>query len=570
MGLGASATPLAAAAAPAAAAPAQAVPARAAQPNIILIVADDLGYSDLSAFGSEIQTPNLDALGARGMQLTNFHTSPTCSPTRAMLLTGTDNHIAGVGTMAEEILPAQKGKPGYEGFLTDRVATLPAILRQGGYHTFMAGKWHLGVTEAQSPAARGFDKSFALLNGGADHFDDGGINVELSPKAAYREDGKSVPLPNDFGYSTTYYTDRMIGYIDSVKDGKPFFGYLAYTAPHWPLQVPDRYLDRYRGVYDAGYDSIAEARLERLKAKGYVPRDVKAYPGPGVFPGWASLSAEDKAKEARRMEIYAAMVTALDDQVGRLIAHLKATGRYDNTIIMFFSDNGAEGSTAESISAANARWIQTNFDNSLENMGKRGSFIGYGPNWARVSAAPFRMFKAYTYEGGIRSPAIVVGPGVRAGARSDAFVNVKDVAPTLLEAAGVEHPSVRDRREPPMQGRSALAFLEGRAASVHGPTDVDCLELFGRVAVRQGRFKLTYSNPPWGAGRWELYDIVSDPAESRDLSRQRPQELKHMLVEWDGCMARNGIVWTPEMAGEPVYGNTNHQFGAVDARTDPD
>ena len=537
-----------------------------ARPNIVLIVADDMGFSDLSAFGSEIATPNLDALVASGVQLTNFHASPACSPTRAMLMSGVDNHIAGLGTMAEVIAPEQVGVPGYEGVLNDRVVPFPRLLQDAGYHTFMVGKWHLGREESQSPQARGFDHSFVLLNGGADHFTQGGT-IFAAPKASYRDDGALVDLPDNF-FSTDYYTDRILQNIDSVKDGKPFFAYIAYTAPHWPLQAPDAYLDRYRGVYDVGYDAILDQRIERMKAKGIIAQDVTPAPAPGVWPEWNALSAEDKAKEARRMEIYAAMIANMDDNVGRLVAELKRTGEYDNTVFVFFSDNGAEGSDAEDISDKNREWIQATFDNSLDNMGRRGSFIGYGPNWARVSSAPFRMFKAFSYEGGTRTPAFVAGPGVR-HSLSDAYVGVKDWAPTFLQLAQARHPAEDGADVPALQGRSAIPFLTGAADQVHAADDTQCLELFGRVAVRLGDFKLTYSNAPWGSGDWELYNTRRDPTEATDLSQTEPQQLATMKAAWEGCRRDNNILWTPAISGKNAYGNTSVHFPdhQIDFRT---
>lgn len=539
---------------------------RDARPNIVLIVADDMGFSDLSAFGSEIATPNLDALAASGVQLTNFHASPACSPTRAMLMSGVDNHIAGLGTMAEVITPEQVGVPGYEGVLNDRVVPFPSLLQQAGYHTFMVGKWHLGMKDDQSPQARGFDHSFVLLNGGADHFTQGGT-IFAAPKASYRDDGVLVDLPETF-FSTDYYTDRILQNIDSVTDDKPFFAYIAYTAPHWPLQAPDAYLDRYRGVYDVGYDAILDQRIERMKARGVIPQDVTPAPSPGVWPEWNSLSSEEKAKEARRMEVYAAMITNMDDNVGRLVAELKRTGQYDNTLFVFFSDNGAEGSDAEDISEKNREWIQATFDNSLDNMGRRGSFIGYGPNWARVSSAPFRMFKAFSYEGGVRTPAFVAGPGVR-HSLSEAYVNVKDWAPTFLQLAQARHPAEDGADVPALQGRSAVPFLTGAAEQVHAADAVQCLELFGRVAVRQGDYKLTYSNAPWGSGDWELYDMRRDPTETNDLSRAEPQQLATMKTAWEGCQRDNNILWTPAIAGKNAYGNTSVHFPErqIDFRT---
>lgn len=536
------------------------------RPNIVLIVADDMGYSDLSAFGSEIKTPNLDAIANQGVILSNYHTAPTCSPTRSMLMSGTDNHIAGVGTMAELVLPEQKGKRGYEGYLTDRVVAFPKLLQANGYRTMMVGKWHLGRTPELSPVARGFDQSFALIEGSADHFTQGGT-TDKNPKATYRLNGQEIELPKDFGYSSDYFTSTAIKQIDSGNSDKPFFAYLAYTAPHWPLQVPAAYQERYRGFYDKGYASIAQARLERMKAKGLVAGDVQINPGPDVWPGWEKLSTKEQQLEARRMEIYAGMITNLDDNIGRLVKHLKDTGQYDNTVFVFFSDNGAEGSNPEDVTPNNGKWIAEHFDNSLNNIGKPGSFSGYGPNWARVSSTPFRMYKAFTYEGGIRTAAFIKGPGMRHGEISDTYMSVKDIAPTFLELAQINHPSTEDASVTKMQGSSALGFLKKNQASVHPADEVQCTELFGRVSLLQGNWKMTFSNAPWGTGQWELFDIRKDPTELHNLAAQQPQVTRSLLNQWQQCQARNGIEWDTELATKIRFGNEIKHYETADEQS---
>lgn len=531
--------------------------AQSDRPNIVVIVADDLGYSDLSAFGGEIPTPNLDSLAGSGVQLTNFHVAPTCSPTRAMLLTGTDNHTAGVGNMAEEMLPDQRGKKGYDGYLNHDVVALPALLRDAGYHTAMAGKWHLGVEEDQRPGARGFETSFALLNGGAHHFDQTGM-VSKAPKATYTRDDKPVDLPSDF-YTSDSFTDEIIGAIGSTPAGKPFFAYLSYTAPHWPLQAPDEDIARFRGKYDAGYDAIQQARLKRMTELGLVPEGVQANRSP-LWPRWEELDAEQRAHEARRMEVYAAMVSRVDQNVGRLVNALKEAKAFDNTVFVFLSDNGAEGQLPEDIMGGkDSWWIEENFDNSLDNLGRRSSYFGYGPNWAAVSQTPFRMNKGYTYEGGTRSPAFVTYPGWRNGEKADAFLQVKDVAPTLLELAGVTAPSVYNGKAvAPIEGTSMLDWLQGKAAAVHADTKAVCTELFGRVAIWKGDWKLAFSNSPWGTGDWELFNLRRDPAEASDQSGQEVGKLAELKTDWDDCQARHLIFWNTGLSANMVY--TNKDF----------
>ena len=313
------------------------------RPNVLLIVVDDMAFNDLGIFGSEIRTPNIDTLAREGVFLTNFHVAPNCSPTRAMLFSGTDSHNAGLGNMAEDLSPNQKGSPGYEGYLNFQVAALSELFLKTGYHTYMTGKWHLGLTQETSPAARGFEKSYTLLQGGAGAF------ANMAPivgpgKALYQEnDVKLEELPEDF-YSTRFYTDLMQEYISAdLEDGKPFFAYLAYTSPHWPLRAPQESIVRYRGVYDAGYDVLREKRLQALKDLGLVAADVDPFPRLLDEKPWDELSLDEQRYQAKIMEIYAAMVDDVDVYIGRMIDYLKEIGEYENTIIFFMSDNGPEG-----------------------------------------------------------------------------------------------------------------------------------------------------------------------------------------------------------------------------------
>jgi len=511
------------------------------RPNFLIILADDLGYSDLGFLGSEIRTPNIDALAAEGVILTNYHVGPSCSPTRAMLLSGTDTHPAGLGTMAGDADENQEGHPGYEGYLSDRVVTVSSLLRDAGYHTYMAGKWHLGMTLELSPERRGFEKAFVTIAGGASHFGDATPLMDGYP-AIYRENGTEVSIPEDF-YSTDYYTDKLIEYLeDGSEDGQPFFVYAAYTAPHWPLQAPEDYIDRYRGVYDDGYDTLRAKRVQNL-IDGHVVPEVPVPDRVDWVPAWDSLDEEEKRFEARRMEIYAAMVENLDDNIGRLLDYLKRTGQYENTVIIFSSDNGAEGGNIGTM-YENEDWIPTRFDNRYENMGRIGSYVWTGPAWAQAQSAPFRLFKTLTTEGGTRTPAIVRLSGLaHRGHRMDTFASVKDVAPTLLELAGVEHPSVYDGREvAPMQGKSMVSFLSGETDSIHDDDAVMGWELFGRRGILKGHWKLLWLWEPYGMERWELFDLSSDPSESRDLSEEAPEKLAELLRAWEDYVRENDVI----------------------------
>ncbi|MEH6577153.1 MAG: arylsulfatase [Amphritea sp.] len=510
------------------------------RPNILLIVADDLGYSDIGAFGGEIDTPNLDALADSGVRMTSFHTAPTCSPTRAMLLSGTDSHQAGLGNMAELLQPEQKGKPGYEGYLNTQVATLPEVLRGAGYHTYMAGKWHLGRSEEKSPARRGFEESYALIQGGASHFDDQRAIISKDPRAIYRENGKSVDLPKGF-FSSEFYTDRLISNIDSnLQDGKPFFAYAAYTAPHWPLQAPDEYLEKYKGRYQQGYEKIRQARLQRMKAEGIVDKSVSAnQPFKEELPAWGELTDEQRQIEARRMEVYAAMVDNLDHHIGRLLDYLETKGELDNTVIMFMSDNGADGNSPELL-PGNKQWFATDYDNSLDNMGRQNSYIWYGPQWGQVGATPFPLYKGYTSQGGIVAPAIISYPGMKAkGEVNNSVISVMDVMPTFLELAGVEQPGQQfnGRQVRSIQGVSMLDAVEQGVSADR----VIGWELFGRRAIRKGDWKIRLLDAPYGNGEWQLYNLKADPTEKSDLASAEPEKLAELVTDWQHYQELNGV-----------------------------
>ncbi len=522
------------------------VPAHGAEqrPNLLVIVADDLGYSDIGAFGGEIRTPNLDRLALDGIRLAGLHTAPTCSPTRAMLLSGTDNHLAGLGTMAELIRPNQKGKPGYEGYLRRDVATLAERLAAGGYRTLFSGKWHLGLTDAQDPHARGFDRSFSLAQGGHNHF---GTDADpADPDAStYRLNGKRVSkLPTDF-YSSDYFAARLIEFLGEETGreslDKPFFAYLAFTAPHWPLQAPAEDIARYRGRYDEGFDVLRARRLERQRERGILAPDVAAHIPRNRDGSWDSLTAEQQRLAARNMEIYAAMVDRLDQNVGRVIEALRASGKLDNTVIVFLADNGAEALDIDTTGKQMLAKPLERADNGFANRGAATSYLTYGAGWAQAATAPSWLTKGYHSEGGTRAVAFISGAGIprRAGAETQ-FLSVADIAPTLLDLAGVDRSLLRvgGRRVSAITGRSWAAWLDDRAVRVYGADDGIGAELFGTRAYRQGDWKIT----DIGDGVWRLFDIARDPGETRDLSLVDPDRKADLAAAWERYAERVGVV----------------------------
>lgn len=520
------------------------------KPNLLLIVADDMGFSDAGCYGGEIRTPNLDALAARGLRATDFHTAPSCSPTRSMMLTGTDNHIAGIGNMAEWAGPDQKGKPGYEGHLNHRVITVASLLRDSGYHTYMAGKWHLGEKPDAWPATRGFERDLTLLQGAGSHWGDMLGLLPSEPKVAYTRNGEKLEsLPEDY-YSSKNLTDTIIRNISENRaDGKPFFAYLAYQAPHGPLAVPDAWRDKYKGRYDQGYDAIRAERLARQKKLGIVAQDTATFPRLPNIPAWDKLTDEQRKQSARKMELYAAMIEYMDDQIGRLLDFLKQSGQLDNTVIVFLSDNGAAGEDMtellDKLSPTARGWFEKTFDNRIENWGRPGSCVEYGPAWAQVSSVPFRQYKGVEAEGGIRTPLIICGPGVsQRGTVNHSLLHVMDITPTFLESAGVDHPSAASAGAfAAPQGKSMWPLLAGRKPATRGAADWVGWELFGNRAIRQGDWKLLRMLPAaGGTGNWELFNLKNDAAETRDLSAAHPDKCKALISLWDEYVKKNGVI----------------------------
>ncbi|MBL3556370.1 MULTISPECIES: arylsulfatase [Marinobacter] len=527
------------------------------RPNFIIIVADDLGYSDIGRFGGEIETPSLDSLADSGVRLTDFHTAPTCSPTRAMLFTGIDNHLVGLGNMKEVLTEDQKGQPGYEGYLNFSTISLPEVLKENGYETFMVGKWHLGRSAEISPAGRGFDKSFALMQGGASHFDDQRAIIGADPKAIYRDNGKEVELPEGF-FSSDFYVDRMIQYLEESDADNPFFAFVSFTAPHWPLQAPVDYIEKYKGRYDEGYEAIQKERHGRMVDLGIVDGAV----GPNNstiegLPGWSDLSDEERRVEAKKMEIYSAMVDNMDHNIGRLMSHLEASGNLDNTVIVFMSDNGAEGNDP-SLLPTNKAWIENEYNNSYENMGHPNSYIWQSPQWAQVSSTPFPMWKSFTSQGGLLAPAIIKILGVtEKGSINDDFLHVKDIMPTFLSLANIENP-VNNGEHLQIQGVSMLKSIEGKQRRER----VIGWEFLGRAAVRKGDWKIRLLENPYGTGEWELYNLANDPTESMNLASTNKDKLAEMLEEWDRYVEENGvIVAEPGAFGRIGYSMKTCSFG---------
>ncbi len=515
------------------------------KPNFLVIVADDMGWADLGFLGSRIKTPNLDALVDRGVFLSNFYVAPSCSPTRSMLLTGVSNHMAGVGTMDRLQTPNQLGNINYAAQLHNGVVTVAEALQTQGYRTMMSGKWHLAPhDERQRPNRRGFDQSFGLLQGGASHFAD---QKQLTPLEAvdYLENGEPVELDPDF-YTSIGYTDKIIEYIGGSRP-QPFFAYLAYTAPHDPLQVPDDWLDRYDGVFDDGPEAAGTDINKKLIELSLLPADAARQP-PLNFPfwlpshrkPWADRTDEERQDTIRRMEIYAAMVELLDQQIGRVISHLDATNQLENTYVLFFSDNGASVGTPFVYRGSTREWVHEQFDFSFAKMGKKGSYTTMGREWAHVSNTPFRLFKGTVGDGGVRSPLIIAGGDLARGSLITTPAHVMDIAPTLFDLAGVEtqtSPLYEGKLQP--VGDSLVPLWQG------GDFDRERMLIttqFGQRMVRWGQWKATFIHPPLGNATWELFDIVRDPGATQDLADDHPDVIAEIKDAYDAFAESNGVI----------------------------
>jgi arylsulfatase len=454
--------------------------------------------------------------------------------------------------MGELNAPNQMGKPGYEGVLNKRVASVAELLSDNGYHTYMAGKWHLGLAPDQIPHGRGFERDFSLLVGGGSHFNDG-WNIEWQiPKAPYTEDGRPLEkLPKDF-YSTKTYTDKTIQFIEEGRqDGKPFFAYMSFTAPHGPLHVPDDWLRRYKNRYDEGWDGIRTQRLARMQELGILDEGVNAADRLYFLPRATSLTPAVRVMQGRKMELYAAMVEYMDRDIGRVFDYLKEIGEYDNTVIIFISDNGAEGNDLRGMVAGQVgsmgflHAMNSFAEDGHNSLGRKGTYAEYGPAWAQVSMAPFRIYKGWVSEGGIRSPLIVSGPGVQGAGEinKEAVLHVMDIVPTALELAGIEHPATYNGRDiAPVQGKSWVGMLNGRTQSPRGPGDWLGWELFNNRAIRQGDWKICWLYQPFGIWDWQLFNLAEDPGEQYDVSDKFPEKRKELIALWDEYVETNGVI----------------------------
>jgi len=515
---------------------AQTRPAASQRPNIVLIMADDMGFSDIGCYGGEIATPNLDRLAATGIRFTQFYNAARCCPTRASLLTGLYPHQAGIGHMVE----ARPGFPSYQGYLNTQCVTIGEALRKGGYATYISGKWHVGEKRPHWPVDRGFDRSFSLISGGTNYFKlDRGRQMVI-------DDNPYTPEGDDF-YITNAFADNAAKFIreHATTHGKqkPFFLYVPFTAPHWPLHALPEDIAKYRGKYKAGWDTLRERRHARMKKMGIVKDSWPMSPRDPDAPAWESV--KDKDLEDHKMAVYAAQVDRMDQGIGRIVEQLRATGVEDNTLIFFLADNGgcAEEIRPEKGSARNT-WGDPDAP-----PGPVGSFESYGLPWANASNTPFRMFKHWVHEGGIASPLICRWPaGIRGkGTLSDAPGHLIDIMATCLDVAGVSYPeTMNGARVTPLEGKSlAPVFATGKRMG----HPAIYWEHEGNRAVRQGRWKLVsrFVDKERKHGQWELYDLEADRTESKNLAASNGAKLRKLTALYDAWAKRAGVVSWDEL-----------------------
>lgn len=516
------------------------------RPNILLILADDLGYSDLGCFGGEIETPNLDELAAGGLRMTQLYNTARCCSTRASLLTGLHAHQAGVGWMT-----ADNQLPGYRGFLADRCVTMAGVLKESGYRTYLSGKWHLrGVGNPDcTPVNRGFDEFYGHFKAYASFWRPD-LFVRL-PEDRSKPDYD----PGDF-YATDAITDYALKFIGEAREEEdPYFLYLAYNAPHFPLHAPKALIDKYVPRYESGWDALRESRHRRMLEQGIIRKEFKLSPRGHVpkvpernrdspfydkqIPAFDSLPEDRRADLVRRMATYSAMVEILDRNVGRVVADLKKNGELDNTLIVFLSDNGAC-----------AEWDPYGFDNNpyptnklyrgadLDEMGQPGTFHSYGTGWANACNTPFRLYKHYNHEGGISAPFIVHWPEKisRKGEIDRQPAHLTDLTATLLEAGGGEYPETWKGHEIlPLAGVSLLpAWQKGEKL----PERSLFFEHEGNRAVRIGKWKSVWTN--YGK-TWELYNIDADRSELNDLADEFPEKVREFDQLWNEWAARSFV-----------------------------
>ena len=509
------------------------------KPNIVLILIDDLGLTDLQAYGGEISTPNIDILASEGMLFTNYHTTPECAPSRAMLLTGMDNHNTGI-PMIPEVMPTKyRNTPGYEGYLRDDALTLAEILKPAGYRTYMTGKWHLafgGKETAALPYNRGFDKTFILDATGGNNFSHHSY-LPYYLESPWFKNGQEAELPEDF-YSSKFFVDQMIEFIEEDKDqDTPFFSYLSFQAQHIPLQAPQEFIDKYLETYEAGWEELREQRKNRAIEYGIFPPNKEIVDSFSGFDDWSEVDQENKKMLIKSMAVFAGMLDAMDFHIGRFMTYLKKEGLYENTIFIVTADNGPEGNDP-SDHAPWREWFKTTiYDRDYETLGDQDSYVYIGTEFAQAMASPSHLFKFHMSEGGLRVPLIISGPEIKKG-KNQNFAFVTDIAATLSDI-------VFDEVDERIIGKSLQSSLAGSDEKSYTDSDSVGLEVTGNSALFKGDFKIVRNRPPNGSNQWELFNLSEDPGETINLATSMPNKLLELIEEYEAYAEKNGVIELP-------------------------
>ena len=512
--------------------------AQTTRPNIVLILVDDAALMDFGAYGGEAQTPNIDALASRGVIFTQYRTSPMCAPSRAMLLTGRDSHVAGIANLPEFLPKRYRSIPGYRGHLEPGVTTLATHLQTAGYRTFMTGKWHLGHGEGELPNAHGFDRSFALDASGADNWRHKAY-LPIYPADLWFEDGIKAIRPDGI-YSSEFLVDKLIEYInEDTGESSPFFAYLAFQAIHIPVQAPAGYAEKYQTVYSEGWDTLRQSRWEKAQTLGLVPENAPLAPMLPKMKRFEKLSADKRELAVNSMALNAAMLEAMDEQIGRLVSHIDSRGQLSHTVFVITSDNGPASSDPLGDRMTRG-WIKrAGYEISADALDQDNAYAAIGPEWANAAASPSNFFKFYAGDGGLRVPLIVSGGGLKATRKTDARSFVTDIAPTLMAMAGVDP-------DPGMTGRNLVPVLSGASSTVYAPDEPVAIEAAGHAAVLKGDLKLVRNMPPLGDGTWHLYDISSDPGETINLAETRPDEFEALREDYEAYALKVGVMEMPK------------------------
>lgn len=482
------------------------------KPNFIVILADDMGYSDLGVTGGELNTPNIDALANQGVLFSNFYNTGRCSTTRASLLTGRYSHSTGIGHLVEDT-----PYPGYRGFINENTATVAEVMSENGYRTILSGKWHVGSQREQWPDQRGFDRFYGIPAGGGLYF----YPTTFLDRTIYKNGEKVVPTDPNY-YSTNAFTDEAMGFIDEAKTDKtPFFLYLAYVAPHFPLQAPEDEVKKNLGKYNKNFQQVREQRFANQKASGLVPQEME------LSPILTKKNGDKDEISDRKMAVYATQIEILDKNIGRLVTHLKEQNLFDNTVILFLSDNGAASIN-----------VKKQFEGEI---GSADSFASYGIHWANVSNTPYRKYKKQVHEGGIITPLVMSWPN---GLKQTNQVirrpqHVIDIVPTILDIANVPHLSTlnNDQSSPAIEPVDGQSFTDVLSDNKAAQTRLLFWEHEGNAAVRDGDWKVVKANKK----PWELYNLADDPTELKNLAKKNKEKVTELAAQYDSWAEKTNV-----------------------------